>query len=189
MIDGQSSHTVNTPHKRPHTEATSEHTQEDFTKNAPRRGKHKTLRKRYFTHRRGHEDLLITTQWETDFLLIGRHGRRVVAKLRWGYAKDDTGKRNACIEWLWTQPEYRRLGIARTMIRVFLANTKLRHVEWVSYWTGLEIEKTGGHSLYVEMGFREMCVQKDYYAKGCPTRMFGMKIGKGRSNKSDVQSV
>ena len=139
-----------------------------------------------FTHARGHEKIPITVYWETPFKLVAKHGAKIVGRLVWSYVDDVTGKRNASADWVTVIPEYRRMGIARTMLRVFFANKKLRRVEWLTAWTGSEIEQTGGYDLYLQLGFKEMCVCKDYYAKGIPTRMIAIKIGKGRSNKLDV---
>ena len=85
------------------------------------------------------------------------------------YNGDESKGRNVEIQMIYTNPEHRRQGIARTLLEIL--KTKIDAV-WFTLWTGKQCEIDGSYKLYSELEFEEVTKLDDYYATGIPARLF-----------------
>lgn len=93
--------------------------------------------------------------------------------LRFHYWDDGSKKRNIEIGYINIKKKYRRRGYATLLIKRFLV--LYRNKVYISLWTGEEMERSGGYTLYEKCGFMQMIVLNDYYDDGIPTRLFVIK--------------
>ncbi len=105
-------------------------------------------------------------------------GNEVVGSMMVANPDDTSGLRNIEIDWIEVNPNNRKMGIATKMLNFFIDDLATNHPEvvWLSFWTGEDLERNGGFTLYEKIGLKQVYVQEDYYDKGVSTRLFVKRI-------------
>lgn len=94
-----------------------------------------------------------------DFFVVAKVGGRIA-----GYAVACAEKRNAEIASLAVHPDYRRRGVAQTLMRHTLRELRANGVRRVELM--VRICNTAGAQLYHSLGFRRVRMVPDYYEDG-----------------------
>ena len=102
-----------------------------------------------------------------------------IGYLKYNFPNDASaknGNRNVQIDYIYVSPAYRRQGIASKLMVAMLEFAK--DMMWVSLWTGRQAEIDESFTLYRKFGFQQKVIQRDYYEKGIPLRLFVKRMSK-----------
>ena len=108
--------------------------------------------------------------------IVAMVGRKRIGYLDWYLNTDASKGRGAELEYLTVLKQYRRRGIAETLMQAALAAMARIGVEWVGLWTGLQCELDGSWKLYEKLGFKQAMILADYYRADVPTRYFVLHL-------------
>lgn len=97
------------------------------------------------------------------------------------YSTIDSRKKNRQIDCLYVDVPFRRQGLASRLVSYILDYSK--DMNWVSLWTGMEIEVEESYTVYEKLGFKQLAILEDCYDDGIPSRLFVKKIRKENNNE------